>query len=138
MTLFADPVVCCIHTCIIGGVNNNKMSKECKQNCKLECIKDHSISLIFGKSAGRKWTYSTHKYCSICEYWVSLNDQRFSKEMNCFCCGNKYRNRKKVTEGNRTRRNNKHLERFKLAFYNYVKCLQKDDPPSLLLEIYNK
>jgi hypothetical protein len=117
---------------------NIDMSTECKANCKLQSTRNKSLTLIWGKSAGRKWTYSTHKYCSVCEYWISLKD---NKDINCFCCGIKYRNRKQVTENNRirrTRRNNDLVIRIEQIFRNHIKCLQQQSPTPILVtsELY--
>lgn len=126
------------------GVCLQIMSRECKQACRLKCLKDSTIKFTFNRSAGRSGTYITHKFCSVCEYWVSLNDERFSETKNCFCCGNKFRNRVKTTEGNKRRRNTDVMIRIEQIIIDYYKSLNEEissgneNPPPLLLETYNK
>ena len=71
------------------------------------------------KSPGKNITYLSHKYCTICEIWVCK--KKFSLQLRCQCCGNKFRSRKSITEGNKRRRAEKRAERIFIDFFNSIR-----------------
>ncbi len=65
------------------------MTTECKGLCRIE-FQQNPKKYKFGGV-----TYSTHKYCHHCCYWVNLDD---NQDLTCFCCRILFRKRKSITQ----------------------------------------